>query len=34
MSRERAGSGALGDIGAHAVDLAQFLTGEFVSGVS
>ncbi|MDT0319231.1 Gfo/Idh/MocA family protein [Streptomyces millisiae] len=34
MSKERAGSGALGDIGAHAVDLAQYLTGELVTGVS
>ena len=25
---ERAGSGALGDIGAHIIDLAQFVTGE------
>ena len=34
VDRERAGSGALGDIGAHVVDLAQFITGEVVSGVS
>jgi predicted dehydrogenase len=30
----RAGSGALGDLGAHLVDLAQYLTGELVVGVS
>jgi predicted dehydrogenase len=34
MQKERAGSGALGDIGAHAVDLAQYLTGQRVTGVS
>ena len=34
LDRRRAGSGALGDIGAHAVDLAQFVTGESVTGVS
>ncbi|MFF4595656.1 Gfo/Idh/MocA family protein [Amycolatopsis sp. NPDC001319] len=34
LQRERAGSGALGDIGAHIVDLAQFLTGSRISGVS
>ena len=34
LDRERAGSGALGDIGAHIVDLAQFVTGEHISGVS
>ena len=36
LQKEHAGSGALGDIGAHAVDLAQFVTGlnlEKVSGV-
>jgi predicted dehydrogenase len=31
---EEAGSGALGDIGAHIVDLTQFITGQLVSGVS
>ncbi|MBW0117535.1 Gfo/Idh/MocA family protein [Pseudonocardia abyssalis] len=30
---ERAGSGALGDIGAHVVDLAQFVTGDRLTGV-
>ncbi|ROO86611.1 putative dehydrogenase [Actinocorallia herbida] len=34
LDRARAGSGALGDIGAHIIDLAQFVTGEAVTGVS
>ncbi|MFE7511105.1 Gfo/Idh/MocA family protein [Streptomyces sp. NPDC057540] len=34
LEREHAGSGALGDLGAHAVDLAQFLAGEHLVGVS
>jgi len=34
LQRERAGSGALGDLGAHIVDLAQYLTGELITGVS
>ncbi|SFS85164.1 Predicted dehydrogenase [Streptomyces harbinensis] len=34
MSRERAGSGALGDIGAHAVDITQYVAGEWITGVS
>ncbi|MFF7472994.1 Gfo/Idh/MocA family oxidoreductase [Streptomyces sp. NPDC008092] len=34
LRAERAGSGSLGDLGAHAVDLAQFLTGEPITGVS
>lgn len=34
LDRTKAGSGALGDIAAHAVDLAQFITGEAVTGVS
>jgi predicted dehydrogenase len=34
LQAERAGSGALGDLGAHIVDLAQYLTGEPISGVS
>ena len=34
LQRERAGSGALGDIGAHIVDLTQFVTGQFITGVS
>ena len=34
LDKQKAGSGALGDIGAHIVDLAQFITGESVTGVS
>ncbi|MET9951266.1 Gfo/Idh/MocA family oxidoreductase [Streptomyces sp. NPDC006339] len=34
LEREHAGSGALGDLGAHAVDLAQHLAGEPLVGVS
>ncbi|WP_217145005.1 Gfo/Idh/MocA family protein [Streptomyces sp. AC627_RSS907] len=34
LRKELAGSGALGDLGAHIVDLAQYLTGERIAGVS
>jgi predicted dehydrogenase len=34
LQKDRAGSGALGDLGAHIVDLAQYVTGERVTGVS
>ncbi|MER7577650.1 Gfo/Idh/MocA family oxidoreductase [Streptomyces sp. NPDC126514] len=34
LQREHAGSGALGDLGAHIVDLAQYLAGEELVGVS
>ena len=34
LDKERAGSGALGDIGAHAIDLTQFVTGREVSKIS
>jgi predicted dehydrogenase len=34
LQRERAGSGALGDIGAHIVDLTQHITGEQVTTVT
>lgn len=34
MQKERAGSGALGDIAAHIVDAAQFVVGDTLSGVS
>jgi predicted dehydrogenase len=34
LRRETAGSGALGDIGAHIVDLTQFVTGQRITGVS
>ncbi len=33
LDKQKAGSGALGDIGAHIVDLAQFVTGETLTGV-
>jgi predicted dehydrogenase len=33
-SADIAGSGALGDLGAHSIDLAQFLVGEAVTSVS
>jgi predicted dehydrogenase len=34
LRREQAGTGALGDLAAHVVDLAQHLTGEHITGVS
>jgi predicted dehydrogenase len=34
LQKDRAGSGALGDIGAHIIDLAQFVTGQRLAGVS
>ncbi|WAZ25212.1 Gfo/Idh/MocA family oxidoreductase [Streptomyces cinnabarinus] len=34
LRREHAGSGSLGDLGAHIVDLAQYVAGERLSGVS
>lgn len=34
LQKELAGSGALGDIGAHAIDLAQFVTGLTLTSVS
>lgn len=34
LDREKAGSGALGDIGAHAVDAAQWVSGQRIDGVS
>ncbi|HSS68499.1 MAG TPA: Gfo/Idh/MocA family oxidoreductase [Nocardioidaceae bacterium] len=34
LQKDLAGSGALGDIGAHIVDLAYFLSGERLTGVS
>jgi predicted dehydrogenase len=34
LQRDRAGSGALGDIGAHIVDLTQYVTGQSITGVS
>ncbi|GHJ41467.1 Gfo/Idh/MocA family protein [Streptomyces sp. TS71-3] len=34
LDKQKAGSGALGDLGAHIVDLAQHLAGEELAGVS
>ncbi|MFI8993411.1 Gfo/Idh/MocA family protein [Streptomyces sp. NPDC053542] len=34
LRKDSAGSGALGDLGAHIVDLAQYLAGELLTGVS
>jgi predicted dehydrogenase len=34
LQAEQAGSGALGDLGSHIVDLARFLTGDEIVGVS
>ena len=34
LDRSKAGSGALGDIGAHIIDLTQFVTGQSITGVA
>jgi predicted dehydrogenase len=34
LEKDKAGSGALGDIGAHIVDLTQYITGQTLTGVS
>lgn len=34
LDKSKAGSGALGDIGAHSIDAAQFVTGSAITGVS
>jgi predicted dehydrogenase len=34
LQKEHAGSGALGDIGAHIIDMTQFVTGQTVDAVS
>jgi predicted dehydrogenase len=34
LQKDKAGSGALGDIGAHIIDLTQYITGEQIVGVS
>ncbi|MEH0845458.1 Gfo/Idh/MocA family oxidoreductase [Micromonospora sp. CPCC 205711] len=34
LQRDKAGSGALGDIGAHIIDLTQYVTGQRITGVS
>ncbi|MGY1603915.1 Gfo/Idh/MocA family protein [Geodermatophilus sp. SYSU D00815] len=34
LEKDKAGSGALGDIGAHIIDLTQYITGQAIAGVS
>lgn len=34
LQKDRAGSGALGDIGAHIVDLTQYVSGQRITGVT
>jgi predicted dehydrogenase len=34
LQKDYAGSGALGDIGAHIIDLTQYVTGQLITGVS
>ena len=34
LDKDRAGSGSLGDIGAHIIDMAQFVTGQTLDSVS
>ncbi|MEU3454288.1 Gfo/Idh/MocA family oxidoreductase, partial [Micromonospora sp. NPDC006766] len=34
LQKDKAGSGALGDIGAHIIDLTQHVTGQLITGVS
>lgn len=34
LQKDKAGSGALGDIGAHIMDMAQFVTGQRITGVA
>src|SRR3712207_3663952 len=34
LEKDKAGSGALGDIGAHIIDLTQYITGQRITGVS
>jgi predicted dehydrogenase len=34
LEKDKAGYGALGDIGSHIVDLTEYITGEYVTGVS
>lgn len=34
LDKSKSGSGALGDIGAHSIDAAQFVTGQHITGVS
>src|SRR3954468_6454291 len=34
LQKEHAGSGSLGDLGAHLIDMAQFITDQSITGVS
>ena len=34
LRKDKAGSGALGDIGAHIIDLTQYITGQRIAGVN
>ena len=34
LQKEHAGSGSLGDLGAHIIDMTQFVTGQQITGVS
>jgi predicted dehydrogenase len=34
LQKDKAGSGALGDIGAHIIDAAEFISGQLITGVS
>jgi len=34
LQKDKAGSGALGDVGAHILDMAQFVTGQSLTGVA
>jgi predicted dehydrogenase len=34
LQKDKAGSGALGDIGAHIIDAAEFVSGQLITGVS
>jgi predicted dehydrogenase len=34
LQKDKAGSGALGDIGAHIIDLTQFVSGQSITGVT
>jgi predicted dehydrogenase len=34
LEKDKAGSGALGDTGAHIIDLTQYITGQSITGVS
>jgi predicted dehydrogenase len=34
LQKDKAGSGSLGDLGAHIIDLAQYVTGDVITGVT